>query len=692
MKFKWKNTFLASLLFAIGVEAKSDSGQELSLEDLMSVKVNVATGGVATTLKEAPGIISVVTAEQIKEMNARDLMDVLRTLPGFSFGQDVQGVIGVSMRSLWANEGKVLLVIDDIEMNELMYSTLQFGNHIPVDNIEKIEIIRGPGSALYGGYAELGVIKITTKSGIDLEGVDANVFVGQPSEVNGVNRWGANLLVGQGDEDMSWTISGLYAQAVRSNEVYRDIYGTEYNMESNSDFQPTHVNSHFKYGDFTIQAIIDQYGMTQRDEFDEALSEPVDIHFNSYSTMAKYNWSLSDKFELMPKLSLTVQEPWKESWSPSAGYDWDEEIDAPNAGAYNGQVMRTSAELRSIWFITEAMNLTTGVRADRDLAVYRAPEGYDAQDLGEWDKSFADGSEEFEIVNFAAYSQFLLNHDIANLTLGGRFETNSEVGNSFVPRIAVTKAWESVHVKALVSKAFRAPGLENINANKAYLKNNPGSSFSEMVPEKMWVYELELGYAVNENLQLVTNVFDIQTTDPIVYFYDENADDEGYRNFPGVGSQGLEFQVNYLADDFDILANYSISRSKDNYVGDYKVDANDEMVLGIPSQKAFLKFNYRFFDGINIQPSVLWIGPKYGALRVDDDEENSIVKKMQSTTLVNLVSTWNDVWDTDLYMSLGLYNLLDERDYMVQPYDGWHSPMPIYGRDFQFKLGYNYMF
>ena len=86
-------------------------------------------------------------------------------VPGFHFGVDVTNVVGVGVRGNWGHEGKVLMLIDGMEMNENLFSTLQFGQHYNLQNIEKIEIIRGPGSSIYGGFAELGVINIITKSG-----------------------------------------------------------------------------------------------------------------------------------------------------------------------------------------------------------------------------------------------------------------------------------------------------------------------------------------------------------------------------------------------------------------------------------------------------------------------------------------------------------------------------------------------
>ncbi|HYG20911.1 MAG TPA: TonB-dependent receptor plug domain-containing protein [Ohtaekwangia sp.] len=132
---------------------------------------NVAVSAQNMTVRETPGIISQVTAEEIQNSGARDIIDVLRLVPGFEVLQDLQFVMGLGLRGNWANEGKVLVMLDGQPFNDLLYQTVAVGNRLPVDAVERIEIIRGPGSAIYGGSAEYGVINIITKAASSLNGV-----------------------------------------------------------------------------------------------------------------------------------------------------------------------------------------------------------------------------------------------------------------------------------------------------------------------------------------------------------------------------------------------------------------------------------------------------------------------------------------------------------------------------------------
>lgn len=146
-------------------------------------------------MRESPSIISLITKEEISKSGARDLIDVLRLVPGIDFGMDIEGVVGIGMRGNWANEGKVLVLLDGQEMNEIISAGNMFGNHYPIEQIKKIEVIRGPGPAIYGGYAEYGVVNIITHQAEDINGITISGTYGQMEKDYG--RRNLNVSVGK---------------------------------------------------------------------------------------------------------------------------------------------------------------------------------------------------------------------------------------------------------------------------------------------------------------------------------------------------------------------------------------------------------------------------------------------------------------------------------------------------------------
>jgi len=127
---------------------------DMSLEELKSVKatgvspelekfindlISVSAQKKLSTTNN-PNIVTLITNEEIKNSGARDLLDVLRMVPGYHFALDRDGRVGLGVRGNWANEGKVLIMVNGIEMNDLYASNYYFGNEFPVDLIERIEI------------------------------------------------------------------------------------------------------------------------------------------------------------------------------------------------------------------------------------------------------------------------------------------------------------------------------------------------------------------------------------------------------------------------------------------------------------------------------------------------------------------------------------------------------------------------
>jgi len=185
-------------------------------------------------------LIMSIKREEIQNSGALNLIDLLNLVPRIDFGVDVEGVLGIGMRGNWAHEGKVLVLLDGQEMNEILFGTTQFGNHFSVDQIKKIEIIRGPGSAIYGGYAEYGVINIITRTGEDINGASLSGTYGQKEGAYG--RRNVNLSLGKKIGALNTSISAFMSQGHRSDQVFTDLYGGTYDMAENLNLDVVNFN------------------------------------------------------------------------------------------------------------------------------------------------------------------------------------------------------------------------------------------------------------------------------------------------------------------------------------------------------------------------------------------------------------------------------------------------------------------
>jgi outer membrane receptor protein involved in Fe transport len=142
--------------------------------------VSIATGS-AQPLRRAPAVATVITAEDIQRMGATDLNDVMETVPGVHVSVNNQGYGPLFVfRGLYTQFNPEALVL----LNGMPLTLMFIGNRgntwsgYPLQNVARIEVIRGPGSALYGADAYSGVINIITKSAADIDGTEIGLRTG----------------------------------------------------------------------------------------------------------------------------------------------------------------------------------------------------------------------------------------------------------------------------------------------------------------------------------------------------------------------------------------------------------------------------------------------------------------------------------------------------------------------------------
>lgn len=644
---------------------------DMSLEQLLNVKAH----GVASELeqlinqlisaasnkplsaRESPNIVTLITEEEIKNSGARDLMDVLRLVPGMDFGVDVEGVVGIGTRGLWAHEGKILVLVDGQEMNEILFATTQFGNHFPIDQIKKIEIIRGPGSAIYGGFAEYGVINIITKSGDDLNGISLSGIYGQMEKDFG--RRNFSLMAGKKIRDLEFGLSAFVGQGNRSDQLFSDFYGGSYNMAGNSNLNPSFFNLGLSYKGFSFRCMADLYQTSVRDAYDLVKDTAYREDFNSYFAEVKYVYKKSDKLSITPKLNYKRQIPWRTLAVDSF------------TGDYNKIAERYSANLLFSYNFTRKINLSSGAEFYMDKATDLVDSSF-----------FANGEQTVSYYNQAYFVQLLAKTYFVNLILGARFDMHNEYGSAFVPRVGFTKKIKRFNFKFLYTNSFRAPSIENIN-----LSGDEGIS-----PEQTNAIELEVGYQFTRHSILTFNFFDFTTKNPIVYFYDDSLQTDNYHNFGGSGSRGVEAEYRIKDKWGYITFNYSFYtvQGKEK-IEDYAVEENENVLLAFPAHKINLNSCIRIGKHFSVNTSFSYRGKTYGYTSVDT-LDNSIIEEFEPVYLINIVFGAKDVFTPGLNLGIGVYDLLNEKPVYIEPYNGYHAPLPGPSREFIFRLSYDLRF
>ena len=151
-------------------QAQADDADLKELTELLNIQI-ISVSKVAQRPIDAPGIVGAITRDQVREYGWQSLNDVLAQQPGFAPSQDYDRRT-TSARGVFEgwNNNHMLLLVDGIPMNDNIYGSAYTSEVTPIFMAKSLEIMRGPGSALYGSNAVNGVVSINTLKAEDLKG------------------------------------------------------------------------------------------------------------------------------------------------------------------------------------------------------------------------------------------------------------------------------------------------------------------------------------------------------------------------------------------------------------------------------------------------------------------------------------------------------------------------------------------
>ncbi len=167
---------------------------KLSLEDLLAQNV-FSVSGIDEEMFTSPAAITVITAEDIRRSGHRNLPEVLRMVPGLHVARLNSHTWAISSRGFsQVFSSKMLVLIDGRTVYTPFFSGVEWDvQNVPLENIERIEVIRGPGATIWGANAVNGVINVVTKEAKDTQGGLVTAGGGTFEEVFGMIRYGFEL-------------------------------------------------------------------------------------------------------------------------------------------------------------------------------------------------------------------------------------------------------------------------------------------------------------------------------------------------------------------------------------------------------------------------------------------------------------------------------------------------------------------
>lgn len=231
---------------------------ELSLEELMSIDIT-SVSKTSEKLQDVASSIYVITAEDIDRSGATRLQDLLNMVPGFFFvhtdyNDGYSGAREVSDGS----QGSVLVLVDNVPLQSVYSSTFDYENYdIDLEEIDRIEVIKGPGGTIYGANAATGIISIFTKTPEDSQGFRATFNQGTDGFLAPSIRYGTKI----DNTALKFHAKGHFFDGYRPLSQFDGDYVTVPRMVRDADGISTGVVD----GDTTIQNnLIDDVYLTRK--------------------------------------------------------------------------------------------------------------------------------------------------------------------------------------------------------------------------------------------------------------------------------------------------------------------------------------------------------------------------------------------------------------------------------------------
>jgi outer membrane receptor for ferrienterochelin and colicins len=526
--------------------ATQDTNQDLSaasLEQLGQIRVYSASKYMQSA-SDAPSSVTVVTADEIQKYGYRTLADILESVRGFyiTYDRDYSfvGVRGFGRLGDW--NSRVLVLVDGHRINDNVLGEGFLGSEflVDVDLIERVEIIRGPSSSLYGAQAFFAVINVITRKPTRMKGVELSFAPASFGTYQGRGSYGGQY------KGIDMMLSGTFYNSQGPTLFFPqfDSPATNYGITRNTDYESfQHVLAEVSFHGFTLQGLFSAHDKgVPTGYFGTVFNDPAtaNLDYHQYLDLS-YQHSVGEKWDLTARMS----------------YDQDR-LQAPLAyftGQPDGSTTVDVYSFRGNWWDGEAKlsgtllekhKITLGTEITDNL---RQDQGYYVP-IGN-----AFTPDPASSVVWALYGQdeFAIVHKLT-LSAGLRYDHYSIFGGTANPRLGlIYHIFHPTTLKLLYGTAFRAPEPYELEPDAGPGLNNN----LQLGPEKIRSVEGVAEQTLGAHFALSGSVFCNWISDLISV---ETVLDgtELYENYGKAKATGMEVELDgQLARGIKGRASYS---------------------------------------------------------------------------------------------------------------------------------------
>jgi len=536
---------------------------QLSLEDLLEVKVESVTAASKRTqlTTDAPASVTVVDREQIRRLGYQTLGDILRGVRGFYVSYDRNyaylGTRGFGRPGDY--NSRLLFLVNGQRTNDGLTegSLIESGAIVDVDLIERVEVVRGPGSAMYGSSAFFGVVNIITRDPKTFHAGEASFEGGSPGYYKGRFSLGHHY-----DNEVEFLVSGTWM----SRSGWESLYYSEFDTPPDSTGRANGIDAEeaqSAFGRLAWKGISLEIGYVNRLKqlptaaygtiFGDHRAETTDML--AYGRL-RLEHQFENEIELVANVALNQNDY-------DGRYPYDDA-----APFFPGVPFLQYDDYRSRW-VGEELLLRRGFW-DR-LTLTAGFEGRQNFQQNQFtysrDPDFQLQSDRRSTSLWGAYAEADWKAlDSLSFTVGGRYDQYSFGPDSWNPRIAgIWKALPETTFKLVYGTAFRAPSAYELFYSDVNLSNKANPS---LMPESIRTYEAILEQQLGKHARISLSVYRFEAEDLISQVVDPTDDLLVYRNIDSARGQGVEAEFDgHFGNGWRTRIGYALQESEDDNTG-----------------------------------------------------------------------------------------------------------------------------
>ncbi len=612
---------------------------ELPIEALINISVYGASK-YEQKLMEAPASVTIINQDEIKKYGYRNLADILRSVRGFFVTNDRNyqylGVRGFNRPGDYNT--RILLLVDGHRLNDGLYDQAPIGYDFPVDIdlINRVEVVRGPSSSIYGTNAFFAVVNVITRDGRELGGkshgfeasADGGSFYSYKGRLTYGNQWAGGPEV---------LVSGTYADSRGPTLFFRefDTPETRNGIARNCDYERFQgAFAKFALQDFTLTGVYhNREKGVPTGAYAVAFGDP---RTHTTDTRAyvdlKYAHTFANDWQVLSRLSYDHY--------PYNGYYFYNVANPGDPAA----IVENRDMGRADWWGAELQ--VSKKLFDRHKVILGAEyRDYFRLEQSNFDvEPFApilDDKRDSTVWAFYAQDEITILQNL-RLNAGLRYDHYSTFGGSLNPRVAlIYNPFKLAAIKLLYGQAFRAPNVYELyyQDNGATQKASPG-----LKPEKISTYEVVWEQYFAKNYRFTASGYYYKIDDLISQQVDPADGLIVFLNTDRVEAKGLEFELaGKWTGGLEGRLSYTLQEAKNVQTGRLLTNSPTHLPkfnLIVPLVKD------KLFSGVE----VLYLSPR----------KTSLGGKVGDVVLTNLTLLNRNVfkgWE----FSASVYNLLNQK-------------------------------